>query len=168
MSWQSALRDKVRGLIAYFKHSSDEPVKVAPTEDDLMRRTMASFLSRVSVNRVGQSYILEIGYNSIDPRKAALAANAIAAAYIRTGLTERASAAQSGAKWLETRLIEVGRQAREAAMSVEEFRAKNGIMEIELLLLARPAAIVGDQQPGAGGPGTERRPNPPSLRRSTV
>lgn len=130
-SWQAALHDKLRALIMRFTHSSDkEEVKAAPSPDDLMRRTMASFLSHVSVNRVGQSYILEIAYSSIDPRKAASAANAIANAYIRTGMTERASAAQSGAKWLETRLIEVGRQAREAAMSVEEFRAKNGIMEI--------------------------------------
>ncbi|MEF0940984.1 nucleotide-binding protein [Rhizobium sp. BR 362] len=130
VSWQGALRDSLHSISAYFTHAQEEEVKPVPTADDLMRRTMASFLSRVSVNRVGQSYILEIGYSSTDPRKAALAANAIAAAYIRTGLTERASAAQSGAKWLETRLIEVGRQAREAAMSVEEFRAKNGIMEI--------------------------------------
>ncbi len=130
MSWQATLHDKLRTLFSYFKHGDDGGAKAETTEDDLMRRTMASFLSRVEVTRVGQSYILEIGYSSVDPQKAALAANAIAEAYISTGLSERASAAQSGAKWLETRLIEVGRQAREAAMNVEEFRAKNGIMEI--------------------------------------
>lgn len=130
MSWQAALHDKLRGFVGYFRHGDDGSAKTATTEDDVMRRTMASFLSRVSVNRVGQSYILEIGYSSVDPNKAALTANAIAQAYISTGLSERASAAQSGAKWLETRLIEVGRQARESAMNVEEFRAKNGIMEI--------------------------------------
>jgi len=128
MSWQASLRDKMRAIVNYFRHGDDGAK--TETSDDVMRRTMASFLSRVSVNRVGQSYILEIGYSSVDPNKAAQAANAIAKAYISTGLSERASAAQSGARWLETRLIEVGRQAREASMSVEEFRAKNGIMEI--------------------------------------
>lgn len=130
MSWQAALHDKLRAIISHFKHEESDGAKAEVSEDDLMRRTMASFLSRVSVNRVGQSYILEIGYSSVDPYKAAQAANAIAEAYISTGLSERASAAQSGANWLETRLIEVGRQAREAAMNVEAFRAKNGIMEI--------------------------------------
>lgn len=130
ISWQAAIHDKLRAFMGYFRHDDDDSAKAGPSDDDLMRRTMASFLSRVSVTRVGQSYILEIGYSSTDPQKAALAANAIAEAYISTGLSERSSAAQSGAKWLETRLIEVGRQAREAAMSVEEFRAKNGIMEI--------------------------------------
>lgn len=130
MSWQAALHDKLRAFVSFFDHGDDGSAKTEDTEDDLMRRTMASFLSRVEVNRVGQSYILEIGYRSTDPEKAARTANAIAEAYISTGLSERASAAQSGAKWLETRLIEVGRQAREAAMSVEEFRARNGIMEV--------------------------------------
>jgi uncharacterized protein involved in exopolysaccharide biosynthesis/Mrp family chromosome partitioning ATPase len=130
-SWKSFIQDALHGIISRFTRSSESAApKTAPSEDDRMRRTMAAFLSHVTVNRVGQSYILEIGYTSTDPRKAAVTANAIAAAYIRTGMTERSSAAQSGAKWLETRLIEVGRQAREAAMSVEEFRAKNGIMEI--------------------------------------
>ncbi len=130
MSWQAALHDKLRGLFSFFRHGDDGSAKTEATEDDVMRRTMASFLSRVEVTRVGQSYILEIGYSSVDPQKAAAVANAVAEAYISTGLADRASAAQSGAKWLETRLIEVGRQAREAAMNVEEFRAKNGIMEI--------------------------------------
>lgn len=130
VSWQAALHDKLHAIASYFGRGDSDGTKTEVREDDLMRRTMASFLSRVSVNRVGQSYILEIGYSSVDPYKAAQAANAIAQAYISTGLSERASAAQSGANWLETRLIEVGRQAREAAMNVEEFRAKNGIMEI--------------------------------------
>ncbi|AYG69896.1 MULTISPECIES: Wzz/FepE/Etk N-terminal domain-containing protein [unclassified Rhizobium] len=129
MSWQAALRDRMRAIASYFRYG-DDGAKTEASDDDVMRRTMASFLSRVSVNRVGQSYILEIGYSSVDPTKAAQAANAIAEAYISTGLSDRASAAQSGARWLETRLIEVGRQAREASMGVEEFRAKNGIMEI--------------------------------------
>jgi len=80
MSWQAALHDKLRALFSYFRHGDDGSAKAETTEDDLMRRTMASFLSRVEVNRVGQSYILEIGYSSVDPQKAADAANAIAEA----------------------------------------------------------------------------------------
>jgi polysaccharide biosynthesis transport protein len=122
-----------QGLLAKVGLYSSPADMKAPDEspdDAATRRTMAAFLSRVSVSRVGQSYILEIGYSSTDPEKAARVANAIADAYVQTGLSERSAAAESGAKWLETRLIEVGRQAQDAAMAVEEFRAKNGIMDI--------------------------------------
>jgi uncharacterized protein involved in exopolysaccharide biosynthesis/Mrp family chromosome partitioning ATPase len=129
-SWQSMIHDQIRMVTALF--GSEPKSSPAPTSarQEATRRTMAAFLSRVSVSRVGQSYILEIGYNSTDPEKAARAANAIADAYVQTGLSERSAAAESGAKWLETRLIEVGGQAQDAAMAVEEFRAKNGIMDI--------------------------------------
>lgn len=130
-SWRGMITGAIKSIIPGMHKPETAPQSPTETaEEALMRRTMASFLSRVTVTRVGQSYILEIGYSSTDPEKAARVANAIADAYIRSGLAERAAAAQSGAKWLESRLIEVGRKARETAMQAEEFRAKNGIMEI--------------------------------------
>jgi succinoglycan biosynthesis transport protein ExoP len=96
-------------------------------EEERMRRTMEGFLSRVSVRRVGQSYVLEIGYRSGDPEKAARTANALAEAYIRNGMNDRAAAAKQGALWLEGRLMEVGRKAREAALAAEEYRNEHDI-----------------------------------------
>lgn len=97
------------------------------TEADLMRRAMAAFLGRVSVDRVGQSYVLEIGYTSTSPQKAALVANALAQAYIQVGMNDRTDTAKSGAKWLESRLLDVGEKAREASILAEKFRATNNI-----------------------------------------
>ncbi|GGE97092.1 lipopolysaccharide biosynthesis protein [Stappia taiwanensis] len=102
----------------------------ASAEDDLMRQTMAGFLSRVEVRRVGQSYVLEISYRSTDPRKAAKIANTIAHTYIRSGMDDRANSARRGASWLQERLVEIGQNAREAQTAVEEFRARNGITQI--------------------------------------
>ncbi|OCP15739.1 MULTISPECIES: exopolysaccharide transport family protein [unclassified Ensifer] len=121
----------IRSMIGSLFSSGAKSAEDNAADDEyLMRRTMATFLSRVTVRRVGQSYVLEIGYSSTDPQKAAKTANAIAGAYIRTGMNERSDAARSGARWLESRLIEVGAQARAAAMTVEEFRAKNDITTV--------------------------------------
>lgn len=130
-SWRSSLRRLVTGVTAIFERAGDE-AETAKTidEDDLMRRAMAGFLSRVSVRRVGQSYLLEIGYTSNDGAKAARAANAIANAYIKTGMNAKSEAARSGADWLEGRLIEVGRQAKKAALAVEEFRGRYNIPQV--------------------------------------
>lgn len=124
----SVMRGTLASVLALF-----EPDPAANTagevdaEEELMRRTMAAFLGRVSVQRVGQSYVLEIGYTSTDPKKAALVANTLAQAYIRVGMNDRADMARSGANWLEKRLLEVGQQAREASIAAEEFRAKHNI-----------------------------------------
>ncbi|MBX9458390.1 MAG: exopolysaccharide transport family protein [Rhizobium sp.] len=124
----SMVRGTLASILALFEpESAVSTAGVVDAEEELMRRTMAAFLGRVSVQRVGQSYVLEIGYTSTDPRKAALVANTLAQAYIRVGMNDRADMARSGAKWLETRLLEVGQQAREASIAAEEFRAKHNI-----------------------------------------
>ncbi|TDW19968.1 uncharacterized protein involved in exopolysaccharide biosynthesis [Rhizobium azibense] len=128
-SWRSIVKDWLQSMIGEAAAPA-APGQEASDEEIRMRRTMASFLSRVSVVRVGQSYILEIGYKSTDPQKAARVANALAQAYMDSAVSARATAAQSGANWLETRLIDVEKQARQAALDAEEFRAMNGIMEL--------------------------------------
>lgn len=131
-SWLS----RIRGLVSSLPHILTNNTTATTSEADVdpeaavMRRTMAAFLSRVTVQRVGQSYVLEIGYTSTDPQKAALVANTLARAYIQVGMNDRADMARSGAKWLESRLLEVGQKAREASMSAEEFRSKNNITVI--------------------------------------
>jgi polysaccharide biosynthesis transport protein len=100
------------------------------TDDQRMRRTMAGFLARVSARRVGLSYVLEVGYSSADPDRAALIANAIARTYIRNGMTGRSEAAKRGSEWLEERLIEIAKQARQSQMAVEEYRAAKGITQV--------------------------------------
>lgn len=107
-----------------------EDAATAVSEEEQLRRVMGRFLSRVTVQRVGQSYVLQIGYSSSDPQKAARTANALAEAYIRNGMNERAEAAKRGATWLESRLAEIGIKAREAAIAAEEFRNRHGITAV--------------------------------------
>ncbi len=123
-SWRGTLMSWVRGQTG----SGD----VAPplTGDQRMRRTMAGFLARVSARRVGQSYVLEIGYSSTDPDRAALIANTIALTYIRNGMSERSEAAKRGSAWLEERLIDIAKQARQSQMAVERYRAEKGITPV--------------------------------------
>ncbi|UVC07724.1 lipopolysaccharide biosynthesis protein [Rhizobium sp. TH2] len=127
-----SLYSLVRGTLASIAQWFDPAPEAVRDEEvdsetEMMRRTMGAFLGRVSVQRVGQSYVLEIGYTSTNPKKAALVANTLAQAYIRVGMNDRADMARSGAKWLESRLLEVGEKAREASISAQEFRAKNNI-----------------------------------------
>jgi polysaccharide biosynthesis transport protein len=124
-TWRSAAKFWIDGLAA---RTSRTPQML--TDDQRMRRTMAGFLGRVSARRVGLSYVLEIGYSSIDPDRAALIANAIARTYIRNGMSGRSEAAKRGSVWLEERLIEIAKQARQSQMAVEEYRAAKGITQV--------------------------------------
>lgn len=130
----SSFRAIVMGFLAstadILSGTTQENAATAVSEEEQLRRVMGRFLSRVTVQRVGQSYVLQIGYSSSDPQKAARTANALAEAYIRNGMNERAEAAKRGATWLESRLAEIGIKAREAAIAAEEFRNRHGITAV--------------------------------------
>ena len=153
-SWRSSVNSWIGGLTT---NASGTPKLL--TDDQRMRLTMAGFLGRVSARRVGLSYVLEIGYSSTDPDRAALIANAIARTYIRNGMSGRSEAAKRGSAWLEERLIDIAKQARQSQLAVEEYRAAKGItpvgetatldqrqlVEISSQLLQAQAATAGDR-----------------------
>ncbi|MBZ9656863.1 GumC family protein [Phyllobacterium lublinensis] len=118
-----------RSLLSYvmFWRHEDEAAPIAP--EWVMRKTVAGFLERLRVWRVGQSYVLDVAYTSTDPVKAASVANATAQAYIKAGLEAKSTAAKSGAGWLESRLAEISKQANESAQAVEDFRNQNHISQ---------------------------------------
>ncbi|MHC1550417.1 GumC family protein [Phyllobacterium sp. K27] len=111
--------------LAFWRPGEDKEVEPELT----MRKTVAGFLERLRVWRVGQSYVLDVAYNSTDPVKAATVANATALAYIKSGLDAKSTAAKSGAGWLESRLAEISDQANASARAVENFRNQNQISQ---------------------------------------
>ncbi|WP_011581917.1 MULTISPECIES: GumC family protein [Chelativorans] len=128
-SWRSAVRSAIASVLSLFRKPEEE-ASALPDQEALMRRTMVGFLGRMTVRRVGQSYVIEIGYTSTDPDKAARVANAISEAYMRSNLESRAEALTRGGAWLESRLVDLGQQAHAAALQVEEYRNKNDITQI--------------------------------------
>lgn len=64
----------------------------------------------LQVRRIGQSYVLEISFSSIDPEKAARVTNSVVASYIRDRIRARIDAAQSGGEVLAARIHNLQQQ----------------------------------------------------------
>lgn len=109
--------------------SASEVVKnylgLGPDRDDRPSRQaiLDSFQKRLDTKRVGLSYVIEIGFTSLDPAKAAKVANAIADAYIEDAIAGRLGAIQRASSWLETRLDELGQRAVAAEQALTAFKA---------------------------------------------
>ncbi|WP_028033269.1 exopolysaccharide transport family protein [Chelativorans sp. J32] len=129
-SWRSVVRSAFTSLLSYWSAQPEEEAVELPDREALLRRTMVGFLGRMFVHRVGQSYVIEIGYTSTNPEKAARVANAISQAYMRANLESRSEALSRGATWLESRLVDLGEQAHSAALAVEQYRNRNDITQI--------------------------------------
>jgi polysaccharide biosynthesis transport protein len=105
--------------------SADEP----PSEFNLTRRAMAVFETRLTVKRVGLTYVIDIGFRSFSAERAAQVANAVADAYIVDQLEAKYQATRRASIWLQDRIKELREQASTAERAVVEFKTRNNIVE---------------------------------------
>jgi succinoglycan biosynthesis transport protein ExoP len=101
----------------------------ARSETRLQRRALLAFESRRTVNRVGQTYVMEIGFRSLDPDKSARIANAIADAYIVDQLEAKYQATRRASLWLQDRIKELRTEASVAERAVVDFKQANNIVD---------------------------------------
>jgi len=95
----------------------------------LTKSVLGSFASKRLVNRVGQSYVMEINVQSVNPEKAAKIANAIAEAYIDDELNSKYEETRRASIWLQDRLKELRSQAAAQQQAVVDFRQKHNIVD---------------------------------------
>lgn len=103
--------------------------KGADGEDDSvdparLRSVVEAFQNGLDVRRKGVSYVIEVGYTAPDRQRAAVLANATADAFIDDQLSARAQAARRGSQWLEERIEELRQLMNNAALKVQEFKAR--------------------------------------------
>ena len=100
------------------------------SETGLTRQVLATFLAKRTVTRVGRTYVLEIGYTSLNAANSATIANAIADAYIVDQLESKYQATRRASVWLQDRIKELRQQASDADRAVLEYKEKNNIVAV--------------------------------------
>jgi succinoglycan biosynthesis transport protein ExoP len=103
---------------------------VPETEYERTRRAAAVFANRLTIKRVGLSYIIQISFESLNPKRAAEIADAVANEYIVDQLQAKFQAARQAGGWLRDRLRELREQASTAERAVVEFKVQNSIVSI--------------------------------------
>lgn len=111
-----------RVLQVLFNSSSPQP------ELDATDRAIAALASRLTVNRVGWSLLIEIGANSRNAEKSAQIANAVAMAYIDYQQDVKRQANRTASTWLQERVRQLREQTTAAQRAVVEFKQQNAII----------------------------------------
>jgi succinoglycan biosynthesis transport protein ExoP len=103
--------------------------KTPPSEPQLALTAVDAFASRLTVRRIGLSYILEISFTSHDAARAAQIANAVAKAYIDNQLDARYQVIKNANGWMQERIRELAQQSSAAQRAVVEFKTKHDIVD---------------------------------------
>jgi polysaccharide biosynthesis transport protein len=99
------------------------------SEFALTRNAVRAFQNQLSVRRVGLTYVIEIGFTSLSPDRAAQIANAAANAYIEDQLEAKYQSARRAGTWLQDRLRELREQASTAQRAVADYKNKNDMVD---------------------------------------
>jgi len=104
--------------------------RAAEPPDSAARRAsaFADFTRRVSVRRIGQSYVVEVAYSARDAATAARVANAVAAAYLLQSVTHKLESARAGSEWVQARADNLAAQVAAGATALREGRPPAGPM----------------------------------------
>ena len=89
--------------------------------------TIDKFLSRESVDVLGLSTTISIGFSASEPEKAARIANAIANAYIAFQMEEKARIANETTAWLYDRIAKLSDQVQAAEAAAQKYKAENNL-----------------------------------------
>ena len=114
----------------------------AASEFELNRNAMRAFQSRLTVKRIGLTYVIQISFRSYDPEHAAQIANAVADAYIVDQLEAKYQATRRASVWLQDRIKELRDQVSVAERAVVEFKTKNNIVSTG----GSDKRLIGEQQ----------------------
>ena len=114
-----SVTDRVRALLH---------VGGGQTAGDPRAGMLAAMAERLTVRLSGETRIIEVGFESHDPRIAAAVANALAEEYIAQNLEKRLSATQFTAKWLAGQLDELKRNLDEAERQLEHYLISHDLL----------------------------------------
>jgi polysaccharide biosynthesis transport protein len=125
------------GLLGAVVHLVLSPFEPAATtshpvesENALTQAALGYFLAHRNISRVGDTYVLNISFTSLDPGTAGRVANAIADAYLVDKLDAKYKASTRVSKWLLERITELRKDAIAADRAVLEFKKKNNIVDV--------------------------------------
>jgi succinoglycan biosynthesis transport protein ExoP len=93
-----------------------------------LQRALDVFQRNLKRTRLGLSYVIEAGFSSHNPSRAAQVSNAVTNAYIKDQLDAKFQTAQSAGDWLQERLRELREQSNKAEREVLDFKNKNNIV----------------------------------------
>lgn len=98
-------------------------------------RTMDKLSRAIDIERVGQTYVLNVAVTTGSPEQSARLANAIAEIYIADGQNAVDSSALEAAQSLEARLAELRAVSEASQRAVEDYRSANGLIGAQGVLV---------------------------------
>jgi polysaccharide biosynthesis transport protein len=124
---RSPIRSIIHSVASFFSIAGrSEPKK---SEAELKGEAVQVLLKTLEVNRIGVTYLIDVGFRSNDPAMAARIANAVADAYITDQLDGKLESNRRASEWLRSRVEELRQRSSAAERAVNAYKERNAIVD---------------------------------------
>lgn len=129
----SILKQTIKESLASIKESikamfTPEAQLKQALEEESDSQMVDNFLSRLSIDPVRNSRVVNVRFKANDPVLAARVANAITQVYIELGLETKLLAVQDAVSWLSNRIQEERSKVEEAQLRFQKYKEDNSII----------------------------------------
>jgi polysaccharide biosynthesis transport protein len=124
---RSPIRSVINSIASFFSIAGRSESK--KSEAELKGQAVEVLLKNLEVNRIGVTYLIEVGFRSNDPAMAARIANAVADAYITNQLDGKFESNQRASEWLLSRVEELRQRSSAAERTVNAYKERNAIVD---------------------------------------
>lgn len=118
-SWKEAM-----GMVKIDSRTAEEK------EEARLTRLTNIFLSKLKVSQVKRSQVINVGFESEDPKLAAKIANEVADKYIVGQLQAKFDATKKATDWLNDQLVELKQKVESSERAVEQYRKTHELLEV--------------------------------------
>ncbi len=131
----SNLKRSIKETITFCR---DSIASLLRTEEEAIPKTIAEyepnsalvddFISKIEVNPIRNSRLVDVNFQAKDPGLAAKIVNTLANAYIDQNLETKLRAVQDAVKWLHSRIQEEGNKVEKAEQALLRYKEKHSIV----------------------------------------
>lgn len=118
-SWKEAM-----GMVKIDSRTAEEK------EEARLTRLTNIFLSKLKVSQVKRSQVINVWFESEDPKLAAKIANDVADKYIVGQLQAKFDATKKATDWLNDQLVELKQKVESSERAVEQYRKTHELLEV--------------------------------------
>jgi succinoglycan biosynthesis transport protein ExoP len=119
------------GTPEFSGNGSSEAIATGSLENQKLPPEIGAFLANLTVRRVPNTRLMEVSFESTDPRMAALILNAHLKNYIEENYKSRYEATASASKWLQDELTELSEKVRKSEDARIQYERNNQIWAVD-------------------------------------
>ncbi|MCK8131496.1 polysaccharide biosynthesis tyrosine autokinase [Pseudoalteromonas sp. 2CM28B] len=130
-----SLTGELKGMIKQLLPFLNKKEGSVITEEEQAEREMlgllAAFKSRLTVSPIRKTQLVQVSFESSDPKLAALVANTVGEVYIESQMRAKMGITQQASSWLNTRLSELRIQLDSSEVRLQAYREEQKLVDIE-------------------------------------